>query len=280
MGQMLDSNASRVQYDKDSENGFTINGQYIPEEILAEILLRVDNKTLLQCHLVCKEWNILIRSYVWRKKVEMVLGKLLPFEEDIPWQALYKICEKRPFRKNLVRNHSGEYGVRKHWRIIHQGGDRWKVEDSPKGAPPLPNDPVFEGKQYCFVTSYDICMKQQIIDLASEGLTPELMDSLQPPITVSEWYSSRFDCPATYECMVSLVGKDHQKIEMFTFRDDLEGDRQAQWFYKEHTFRGYGPGVRKVAFSHIGTDKSFWAGHYGAKMAGACVRVDVPSKGS
>lgn len=46
----------------------------------------------------------------------------------------------------------------------------------------------------------------------------------------------------------------------------------------EHEFRNYGPGLRKVTFTHGGIDKRFWRGHFGSKMAGACVKVDLPKK--
>lgn len=44
----------------------------------------------------------------------------------------------------------------------------------------------------------------------------------------------------------------------------------------EHEFKNYGKGLRKIKFSHGGQDSQFWAGHYGSKMAGACVRMEVP----
>lgn len=44
-----------------------------------------------------------------------------------------------------------------------------------------------------------------------------------------------------------------------------------------HEFKNYGPGLRKISFYHGGADKLFWAGHYGSKMAGACVYVKIPT---
>lgn len=41
-------------------------------------------------------------------------------------------------------------------------------------------------------------------------------------------------------------------------------------------FEKYGPGLREITFMHSGTDKAYWAGHYGSKMAGACIYVKVP----
>lgn len=44
----------------------------------------------------------------------------------------------------------------------------------------------------------------------------------------------------------------------------------------EHEFKNYGKGLRKIKFSHGGQDTRFWAGHFGSKMAGACIKLEVP----
>ena len=41
-------------------------------------------------------------------------------------------------------------------------------------------------------------------------------------------------------------------------------------------FQKYGPGVRFIRFYHGGKDTQFWAGHYGSKMSGACVKLMIP----
>ena len=41
-------------------------------------------------------------------------------------------------------------------------------------------------------------------------------------------------------------------------------------------FQQYGRGVRFVVFYHGGVDTQFWAGHYGSKMSGACVKLRIP----
>jgi F-box associated region. len=43
-----------------------------------------------------------------------------------------------------------------------------------------------------------------------------------------------------------------------------------------HVFQNYGPGVRFIKFYHGGMDTQFWAGHYGSKMSGACVKLMIP----
>lgn len=44
------------------------------------------------------------------------------------------------------------------------------------------------------------------------------------------------------------------------------------WDHLEHTFRNYPAGVRYIQFKDYGTDTYYWAGYYGAKLAGAMVR--------
>ncbi|XP_033223607.1 F-box only protein 6-like [Belonocnema kinseyi] len=174
----------RVPYDENDDNGLILNNHYIPEEVLANILRYVHYKTLAKCMLVCKRWNELIQSYVWRKKSKAILGQLLPADEKIHWSLYYIICkDNSPFGRNLIKNHSGSEGLKKHWKILRNDGDKWAVEEPPLGVPPLPEtEPLFAERQTCFVTSYVNCCKMQTVDLLAEGLTSQILDNLQPPI--------------------------------------------------------------------------------------------------
>jgi hypothetical protein len=167
-----------------SNNGSIIENKSIPDELLSKILCYTDHKALLLCQLVCKHWNYLIHNYVWHKKAELTIGKSLPFGEKIPWTIYYFICDKKPFYKNLIKNHSGEEGFNAYWGITDFGGNGWNVEHPPTGVVPLPDDPVFENKNYCFITSFKKCSKEQIINLIDEGFSEYLLDYLQPTIKV------------------------------------------------------------------------------------------------
>ncbi|CAL1687828.1 unnamed protein product [Lasius platythorax] len=286
MGQSHDTTvnaAPRVMFDEAGDNGLVVCDRYLPAELLAEIFCRAHPETLLNCQLVCKRWRLVIQNYVWRKKAELALGKPFPrhVEEEIPWRVFYRICETRPFEKNLLRNHSGERDM-KYWEILSNGGDFWRIETPPTGVPELPStESIFGGRQICFATSYHSCTKKQIVDLVAEGFHPYVLDVLQPPIVVSEWYSCRWDCPAIYECQVELLGPEEKDktvniLDKFRFRDTIEGERQNQWLYISHVFENYGSGLRRISFLHGGMDRLFWAGHYGSKMAGACICIKVP----
>ncbi|XP_029168524.1 F-box only protein 44-like [Nylanderia fulva] len=284
MGQSHDTivDAPRVAFDEEGDNGLVICDRYVPPELLGEIFCRAHLRTLLNCQLVCKRWRTVIQSYVWRKKTELVLGKPFPRQaEEIPWQVFYLTCKRRPFERNLLRNHSGGQKM-KHWEILSNGGDSWRVEVPPAGVLELPlTEPIFGGKQVCFATSYHNCTKRQTVNLLAKGFHPYVLDVLQPPIEVSEWYSCRWDCPAMYECEIELLGLENDQktkkvLDKFQFRDTLEGDKQNKWLHISHVFKNYGHGLREISFLHGGMDNSFWAGHYGSKMAGACISIKFP----
>ncbi|XP_015520929.1 F-box only protein 6 isoform X1 [Neodiprion lecontei] len=270
---------ARIEFNESANNGLVLTNKYLPEELLSEILFRVDLKAMLNCQLVCKCWYSILHTYVWRKKAEAILGQRLHFDGEFSWLLYYVICNNNPIGKNLLKNHSGRSGTNKFWRILSNGGHRWKVECPPAGAPKLPSsEPVFENEQFCFVTSFGHCNKEQTVDLVSEGFPPRFLDQFQPPIVISEWYSSRWDCPAAYKCSAVLKTECGLVLKTFHFENILDGETQNTWFQVQHEFTNYGPGVRKVTFTHGGIDQKFWAGHYGSKMAGACIKVNLPKQ--
>ncbi|XP_046628560.1 F-box only protein 6-like isoform X2 [Neodiprion virginianus] len=107
---------TRVKFDENSDNGLVLTDRYLPEELLSEILFHVDHKTLLNCQLVCKRWQLVLQNYVWRKKAEAVIGQHLDINEETSWLLYYNICSKKFLEKNLIKNHSGKNGPRKHWK--------------------------------------------------------------------------------------------------------------------------------------------------------------------
>ncbi|XP_058806093.1 F-box only protein 2-like isoform X2 [Phymastichus coffea] len=250
-------------------------------ELLLKILCNVDHKTLLGCQLVCKHWNFLIKDYVWQKKSELMLRKSLVLDQQTPWTIHYFICDHKPFYKNLIKNHSGENGPNKHWDIIENGGNGWSVEHPPQGVRALPKDPVFEDKYNCFVASFGKCWKEQVINLVKEGFSEYMIDHLQPTIQVSEWFCSRPNIPAQYECTIKLLREqksDRTAIETLNYNKIIEGEQMNHWFKFSHEFKNYGKGLRKIKFGHGGQDRSYVVGdNYGTKMAGACIKLKIRS---
>ena len=79
--------------------------------------------------------------------------------------------------------------------MVTNEGDHWKVEKCPKGCDDFPEDPANDDLNTftsCFATTYNSCSKEQIIDLKKEGAVSQIMDLLQPKITVSEWFEPFF----------------------------------------------------------------------------------------
>ncbi|XP_024883728.1 F-box only protein 6-like, partial [Temnothorax curvispinosus] len=213
--------SSRVMFDEEDNNGLVLCDKYLPVEVLIEIFCHVDCKTLLRCQLVCKRWKMLM-NHVWHKKTEWTLGKPFPWNDKMPWTVYYLACTKKPYERNLVKNHSGDEKSFRHWDISYNGGHRWTVEKPPAGMPELPQtEPLFKDRQTCFATSYEHCTKVQVIILTDEGIHPYILDTYQPPIEVSEWYGCRYDCPARYQLRVKLFRNDNKMIDEFLFRDVL-----------------------------------------------------------
>lgn len=176
-------------YNETSNNGSIIENKIIPDELLSKILCYTEPIALLQCQLVCKHWFNLIQNYVWHKRAELTVRKTLPSTGKTPWTIYYFICEGKPFYKNLIKNHSGEFGLLQNWNITENGGDGWNVECPPKAVRLLPDDPVFEDKNFCFVTSFSKCWKEQVVNLIDEGFTEYCLDYLQPTIKVPFLFS-------------------------------------------------------------------------------------------
>lgn len=92
--------------------------------------------------------------------------------------------KKTVYDFNLIKNHSGEKGLKSDWNILTNPGDGWIVESPPVCVQPLPDDPIFENINHCFATSYNRCWKEQVIDLIKEGASEDLIDQLQPTVKV------------------------------------------------------------------------------------------------
>ena len=167
------------QKSNENSNGLPVNEELcFPEEVLAEMFLHFDNKTLLSCHLVCKQWDVLIKDYVWRKKAEYVTRQEWPVDKEIPWTYYYYLCDNRPFGKNLTNYKEAVLNENPYVTIFEfQKGD-----DIPVSIIPFPNDDTFQGT--CVITRERTYDNHFAIDLLKEGFTEHILDKLQPIVTV------------------------------------------------------------------------------------------------
>ena len=68
---------------------------------------------------------------------------------------------------------------------------------------------------------------------------------------------------------------DRKRNKIPKYKVKLEGEKpegRHEWNKLEHTFKEYPAGVRYIKFKDYGQDTKFWAGYYGAKLAGATAR--------
>lgn len=156
----------------------------LPIELILHILYLADEKTVLTCQQVCKEWNMLMMNDVWRRKAEIKTGHKFNFDWNLDWKDFYLICSKNLFGRNFIKNPSGEKHL-SHWQIIdNDHGSGWAVECPPILAPLLSKEPEFENQQFCFVTSSSGCYKEYVVDLIAEGFSANILDQIRPPIEV------------------------------------------------------------------------------------------------
>lgn len=242
----------------------------IPVDILEEILLNLPpDQVVLVCRLVCRQWKEVADSEsLWKERCRRE-GYPLPDVSTIAkdWRWFYFLCKKR---RNLLKNPRAEHNM-KNWQIIENGGQNWKIENV---MAPHPNETV----QKNFVTSFGMCKKSQLIDLAKEGYHPLLMDHLQPDIRISDWYAPRWDCGCLYEIQVELLNQKKMPIKKFAPETVyFEQWNDQQWNQMTHVFQNYGPDVRYIRFTHGGKDTQFWAGWYGIRVTDSSVEI-CPAK--
>ncbi|XP_031424080.1 F-box only protein 2 isoform X2 [Clupea harengus] len=151
--------------------------------------------------------------------------------------------------KNLLKNPCGEEQM-DFWELTENGGSQWRVEDMPGDCGHSISDDDI--KQY-FATSFELCLKRQVVDLVAEGYTPEDLDT-QPVVNVEDWYCGRTDCGCTYQLTACLLD-ENQEVN--------------------HSFSEYGEGLRFISFEHGGQDSRFWHGWFGVRVTGSGVRVEL-----
>ncbi|NXM76239.1 FBX6 protein, partial [Serilophus lunatus] len=246
----------------------TIND--LPEDVLVELLSLLPARDLLRtCRLVCVQWRYVVDlTTLWKRKCQRDGYCVQSADRNISdWKIFYLLCH---LKKNLLKNPSAEEDFR-HWRIDHNGGDEWRIEDLPGAHGTLIPDPTVN--KY-FVTSYGLCLKSQLITLKNEGYWNQLMDEKRPEIVVKDWYAPRVDCGCRYELTVRLLSADNISLAEFHPQPvEIEQWNDGTWRQISHTFRNYPAGVRHILFQHGGRDTLFWAGWYGVRVTNSSITI-------
>ncbi|XP_056098238.1 uncharacterized protein fbxo44.9 [Rhinichthys klamathensis goyatoka] len=238
----------------------------VPLAVVEEILLNLpEHQVVRVCRLVCREWKELVDSAAhWRERCRR--EGIQPCDASRPpkdWRLFYFITKKR---RNLLKNPRADDDLHG-WEIVQNGGDRWAAEENRK---PFPDDTVTK----CFVTSYGLCLKRQLIDLTEEGYSGAFMDQLQPPIKISDWYTPHSHCGSEYRICVVLLDEKKKPISTFQpYKVFLQQGDNYPWCQMTRVFKDYGPGVRFISFTHGGKDTRFWAGRYGIRLTNSSVEI-------
>lgn len=265
----------------DEINGLSLAGHLIYPELLTEILSYVPDGDLVhRARLVCRQWRLVVdEPGLWKRKAQR-RGCRLPHTgtrgagHAWPQHTYRNIAVKNPFGRNLIRNPDGKQGVLVEWQSKHTSRHGWKIEDPPAGADSLETVDELQGRcTSCWATTYYPCEKWQVVDLATEGCSEEMMAALRPDIYISEWFAARFDCGSKYRLRVQLQDGDNKVLDRFKFDHEEPQWTGSRWTKVEHTFKRPPSSVRYVHFFDAGEDTQFWAGHYGSKMTGATVRL-------
>ncbi|XP_037354994.1 F-box only protein 6 isoform X2 [Talpa occidentalis] len=242
----------------------------LPENILLEIFTHVPARQLLLCcRPVCSLWRDLIDVVtLWKSKC--LREGFITADWDQPvadWKIFYFL---HILRRNLLRNPCAEEGTR-FWQLDMNGGDNWNVESIPGAHGTEFHDSSV--KKY-FVTSYEMCLKSQMVNLKAEGYWEELLDTYRPDIVVKDWFAARADCGCTYQIRIQLTSADY--IVLASYEPPpvtIEQWSDARWREVSHTFSDYPPGVRHIHFQHGGHDTQFWAGWYGPRVTNSSITI-------
>ncbi|XP_065115232.1 F-box only protein 2-like [Paramisgurnus dabryanus] len=175
--------------------------------------------------------------------------------------------------ENLLKNPNGDEDF-EHWELIENGGDEWRIEEMPGDCGYDFSVDYSVTKYFC--TSFEPCLKKQVINLLENGCDPETLDIAQPAVTVEDWYSGRTDCGCIYKLSVALLDENQEVIAEFN-PDDVTLDPDTDdcsWKKVTHTFKDYGPGLRFISFEHGGEDTKFWKGWFGVRVTGSSVTIE------
>ena len=92
-------------------NGFFLCDKFLVKELVSQILILADFKSILKCRLVCKQWNAIIADLLfWKHKVlwEKKRWPKIPQNVNFPWNFYASIYLHGPLDRNLLKNPNGK----------------------------------------------------------------------------------------------------------------------------------------------------------------------------
>jgi len=274
----------------------------LPTEILEEIFLRLDYKTLLKSiSCVCRKWKAIVHNTTfWKNKIlynDIQIPSNVLSNPDLDWKFFSSLCTDHNYVTNLIQNGCGEdvevltihqaielennsddsdspWPDYPNWNVLSSGGQGWTLELLGSEE----NNLIDVTRNACYSTSYMSCTKEQIVHLSFPSW---ILDNFQPDISISDYYNKSPGHGAIYELHVMIIDGCGNKLgKPFTIRENIDRNEHDRWRKVTHTFKNYGVGARYVKFYHGGmtADNDMDEGWYGAKMTGSSVVVSFPNQ--
>jgi len=272
-----------------------------PDDVIREVFKHMPAKDVVLCSMVCKQWNNVANSQsFWTQKCiydnYLCDSESIKQVHKIPINILKALVVKRAFNRNFLDD---DYSLEKpkldsRWSDIkrrRQRNYRYSNVFEVQSPPNFFNstDRQFEldecPEQFlsCLVSSYSRLTRHVYVNLASYGLTPEVLKLLKPTIVVTEYYTNRSDCACVYALKSILLRPDQivdngppESLEGWQATDIRINQWDDEYWRKaEHTWKEYEDNKSIICVSTSGQDGQFWAGNYGVKIAGTSIVVKL-----
>ena len=290
----------------------------LPEELLEEVLLRLDLPTTLAAAGVCRLWCETLRGVrFWRRRLGRA-GLLLPPQPDLSpalplafYQAILA-AGRVPYLTNLLHNGSGELETSRDkretgnrnlvddfdefwfqsWVTLSSGGSGWRLYSVPPFR--LPASQALHSTY--FATSNFSCTKEQVAPHTVSFISPHLVHcnvlSLQVVSLVRaglapqvlDCYQPEIRVEEWERCSPGHPGTYELEAALLDGCGRLIAHHQVRlaadqtWTRVHHTFQHYGPGARYLRLYHGGQSDGMVAGWEGPAMTGAAVTLELPSQ--
>ncbi|CAF1074498.1 unnamed protein product [Brachionus calyciflorus] len=180
-------------------------------------------------------------------------------ENRLPIKNLYKNYEKYFCKAENIDLESEFAG----FRIERNGNGGVQAVD--QHSKPIKN----------YVTTYEFCIKYQLIDLYREGVDQKVIEKLRPRIEIEDFYAPRNDCGSEYFVQAVLFDQNFSPLDSKYFTDQFPQWSDCTWKKFTHVLKDYSSDVRYILFQHGGNDTQYWAGHYGIKVTNSAMRLNL-----
>ncbi|XP_065333396.1 F-box only protein 44-like [Cloeon dipterum] len=265
----------------------TMSTVFVNEDLLFEILKRVNRTELFKCRLVSSHWEEVAKRIIrlWS------LSKIHHINEftlkDFSTSTYYSMknlgknllrdpqlslaVERFEFSVRLPRNVS----LRQKWQssgiFNFENPSREGADASSIPANILIRNGFGSASQFIAIStsSENTLIQYQDIVLDKAGIFHELMDKVKPTIVAEEWVGTRYDCGSV--CRLTLELFNESSVEPICIKSvkvqQGNNDTNGSWRKVTISCKNYPCGIRRIRYIRSGRDDKHWSGFYGAKLA-------------